>query len=573
MTSRSDSRAARVLAVTLGLLADTSVGLVVLTVVPLVLLQLPNLIAAAVPSMIAGLHPGTGSTALVGTGTAAELMRVSGLALPTMVLMSPPAAVAARRGGAWPVLLGGLALLGLADVAGNLVGIRLESTAGMVHVITGGTTGGATNSVTSSATGLVAGVGVDRAAHGAGAGLAAAGALALLWERGGTARRVLACLWAAAAACTLVTAVPLLWPRLSDGGWRALLQPYPQLTGAALAVTTLYVVLARGASLWKARSGLRTGQPAKGGGREGNAGRGERVRGRGERAPAERAQLAMLSVPVAGVAGLTIAASFGWAPRAQLAAGALGAVVLAALAVALSRDAVTGGGLCFPLVALAAGLVAAPSAGAVAGLRPPVAAGHPAATGGLLGQVLAAIPGGTASLPAAAAAAAALACGAAGWLAVLAGRRLAAVPALAVMAGLAAAGAGLLLLQLGPEAGHQASAPPSARTLAIVFALLAGGLALALGPALADAPPGGALTGLPLMLAGALAGYLIAGSIRIGLLPDGRREATVPAVLDSLGGAARAWELAAAGVAMAAVLGVFLAGRARRATMRAHRAG
>jgi hypothetical protein len=569
------SRTARGLAVLLGLSADTSAALVVLTVVPLVLLQMPNLIAAAVPSMIASLGAGTGGAAGPGTGTGPALLRAAGLALPAMVLASPPAAVAARRGGAWPVLLGGLAMLGLADAAGNFVGVRL------------GGAGGPAGSVTGGATGLVAGVGIDRVAHGLGAGLAAAGTVALLWGRGGAARRLLACLWAAVAACTLVAAVPLIWPRLSDGGWRALLQPYPQLTGAALAVTAVHLVLARAASMARARygdgPGERAGRALAGSGGRGPGDRGRSPLGRSPLAPAERAQLAMLSVPVAGLSGLTVAATFGWPPRAQLAAGVLAAVVLAALGVALSRDAVTGGGLCFPLVALAAGLVAAPSAAAVAGLRPPVPAGHAAPAHsllghalpahGLLGRMLAALPADPALVPVAAAAAAALACGAAGWVAVLSGRRLAAAPAIAVMAGLTAAGAGLLLLQLAPQIGHHAPAVPPPRTLAMAFALVAGGLALALGPALAEAPSGGALAGVPLMLAGALTGYLIAGAIRIGLLPGSRRAATGPAVLHSLGGAAGTWELAAAGLAVAAVLGVLVAGRARRATVRAHRAG
>jgi len=107
--------------------------------------------------------------------------------------------------------------------------------------------------------------------------------------------------------------------------------------------------------------------------------------------------------------------------------------------------------------------------------------------------------------------------------------------------------------------------------------------------ALAEAPPGGALAGLPLMLAGALVGYLIAGAIRIGLLPAGRRAPAGPGVLHSLGGAARAWELAAACAAAVAILAVFLNARsrfrdarsrpvpsaapARRATVPADRAG
>lgn len=612
-----------------GLVADISAVLVVVTVTPLVLLQMPNLIAAAIPAMAESLRAGTH----IGPHAAAELVRVSGFALPAMLLVSPPAAVAARRGGAWPVLLGGLALIGLADAGGNLVGIRV---------------GGMAASVTGSVTSLVAGVGLDRIAHGVGAGLAAAGTLALIWERTGPARRLLACLWAAAAACALVTAVPLLWPRLAAGGWRVLLQPYPQLTGAALAATALYVAVTRGASSRAGSAGstrgrgtesdsraaaplLAAGLPgapaargpavrglavrkpavrsmarlstsglsptglstdgagADGGsaGRRTAAGRqrtGHAGRGRGERTPAERAQLAMLSVPVAGICGLTVGSTFGWPPRTQLAAGVLGAAVLAALAIGLSRDAVAGAGLCFPLVALAAGLVAAPSAGAVESLRmlAPGAAGSGLPTS-LPSATLATVPATVLAvikwLPVTAAGAAALAGAVAGWAVSLSGRWLHAAPALGVTAGLAAAAAGLALLDLKLHTAHTANTAvlPSEHTLAAALALLAGGLALALGPALAEAPPPGALAGLSLLLAGALTGYLIAGAIGIGLLPGAGPAASArgaaPAVLHALRGAAGVWELAAACVAAAAMLGVFLVGRARRATVRAHSGG
>jgi hypothetical protein len=612
-----------------GLVADISAVLVVVTVTPLVLLQMPNLIAAAIPAMADSLRAGT----QIGPQAAAELVRVSGFALPAMLLVSPPAAVAARRGGAWPVLLGGLALIGLADAGGNLVGIRV---------------GGMAASVTGSVTSLVAGVGLDRIAHGVGAGLAAAGTLALIWERTGPARRLLACLWAAAAACALVTAVPLLSPRLAAGGWRVLLQPYPQLTGAALAATAVYVAVTRGASSRAAPAGSTrgrgtesdsraaapllaaglpgtpaargpavrglavrkpavrsmarlstsglspTGLSTDGAGADGGsagtrtaAGRqrtGHAGRGRGERTPAERAQLAMLSVPVAGICGLTVGSTFGWPPRTQLAAGVLGAAVLAALAIGLSRDAVAGAGLCFPLVALAAGLVAAPSAGAVESLRmlAPGAAGSGLPTS-LPSATLATVPATVLAvikwLPVTAAGAAALAGAVAGWAFSLSGRWLHAAPALGVTAGLAAAAAGLALLDLKLHTAHTANTAvlPSEHTLAAALALLAGGLALALGPALAEAPPPGALAGLSLLLAGALTGYLIAGAIGIGLLPGAGPAASArgaaPAVLHALRGAAGVWELAAACVAAAAMLGVFLVGRARRATVRAHSGG
>ncbi len=192
---------------TAGAPANVSAALVVIVVVPLALLQVPNLIALAVPGMRA-----IGSV----SRSEPELVRAAGLALPAMLLAAPTAALAARRARAWPVLLVGLTMLGLADVGANLP-------APGAH--------------------MVRAVAVDRAAHGLGAGTALAGCLALVWERPGLARRMLACLWSAAAVATLMVSVPLIGSRVAAGGWRAALQPYPWLTGAALAATAAHVAL------------------------------------------------------------------------------------------------------------------------------------------------------------------------------------------------------------------------------------------------------------------------------------------------------------------------------------------
>ncbi len=96
---------------TVGVPVNLAVGLVVLAVVPLALLQVPNLVAVAEPGTLV-----TGGGSRSGT----ELIRAAGLALPAMLLAAPVATLAARRGRAWPVLLAGLLLVGLADLGADI---------------------------------------------------------------------------------------------------------------------------------------------------------------------------------------------------------------------------------------------------------------------------------------------------------------------------------------------------------------------------------------------------------------------------------------------------------------------
>jgi hypothetical protein len=137
-----------------------ALGLVV-TVIPLVVLQVPDAVAWVVPPRAAAAGP----------GAVASLLRAPGLALPAMAVAGSLAALMVRWLRAGPVLLSGLLVLAAADTLGGLVR-------------------------------TVALIGVDRSLHGAGAGIAAAGVVAVVTERrlqtqapnGGP--RVLAASWA-----------------------------------------------------------------------------------------------------------------------------------------------------------------------------------------------------------------------------------------------------------------------------------------------------------------------------------------------------------------------------------------
>ena len=505
------------------------------SVIPLTLLQLPNLIASGLPAAIIA--------RLAGHEGAVSLIRASGLALPVMACVAPIAAVLARRRRAWPVLLTGLLLIGAADLLGD-----------------------SARSVLS--------IGVDRALHGLGAGIALPATLALAWERPPRWCRLLARWWAVVAVISLVGAVPLMRDRLVGGDWRAALQPFPWLTAVALAATALYVALTGGSGP-QARAAV---------------------------TPAERSQLALLAGPAAGLCALDLGVSNQRASSVAVAAG-VALLVLTGLAMVTSADVVTGGErgrrgrLCFPLTGACAGFVLAPTAGAISALRPLAAGPDPAlralwlplaaaAAACILGAgiawLLRAGPPATAGLPATArgdgtrgSRAGAHAArhkagknskaGKAGkdgkdgkdGKASKAGQRSSGALR-CVLTGLIAAAAGLLVARVVGPNGSQAG-------LAGAFALLGGGLATALSAGIAEATPAGAMTGLSLSLAGALTGYLVAAAIQIRLVGSlasattGRRAAT-----HALTRAAGWWELVAAAVIVAAAGGVFLLGRARR---------
>ena len=135
----------------------------------------------------------------------ASLLRASGLVLPAMAVAGSLAALMVRWLRAGPVLLSGLLVLAAADALGGLVR-------------------------------TVALIGVDRSLHGAGAGIAAAGVVAVVTERrmqtqapnGGP--RVLAASWAAVTVAGLAAA---LTAALRTAGAVAVAMACPPVLGPA----------------------------------------------------------------------------------------------------------------------------------------------------------------------------------------------------------------------------------------------------------------------------------------------------------------------------------------------------
>jgi hypothetical protein len=281
---------------------------VVAAVIPLAAVQIPDAIAWALPPRLADAGP----------STVASLLRVSGLALPAMAIAAPLAALAVRRMRAGPVLLAGLLVIAAADVAGGIARTVLE-------------------------------IGVDRSMHGLGAGIVLAAAAAIVAEQQKAQRvlagwwaRVLAGWWAAVAVAGLAAAPELMRHRVVPGDWHAALQPYPWLTGTALALAALYAVLAEGTAATAARSAFPV---------------------------AERAQLALLAAPVAGICAIALAVTYR-SGNAVIAAAVTDAIALAGIAVITAR---TGTAARFAVVCAVTGFTLAPTAAAVTALAQPTA--------------------------------------------------------------------------------------------------------------------------------------------------------------------------------------------------------
>jgi hypothetical protein len=268
---------------------------------------------------------------------------------------------------------------------------------------------------------------------------------------------------------------------VSSGDWHAALQPYPWLTGVALVLGALYAVLSEGTATATARNAF----PA-----------------------AERAQLALLIAPVAGICAIAVAVTYRGVKAVAVAAVA-DAIALAGIAAITAR---AGSAARFAVVCAVTGFTLAPAAGAVTALTPPTAG-----TGEWVGAALAAAL-----------------CGAA--LGLLTRRpRVRAMTA----AGLFLAAIGFGALNLAGTAG------PPGRLLALACVPLAGGLAAALAASLRAAGAPGALAGVVILLAGLVAGYLAAGAVQLRALTGAR---TVPAVRAALVAAAGHWALVAAAV-------------------------
>jgi hypothetical protein len=458
---------------------------IVATVVPLAVAQIPDAIAWSLPPRLAA-----GGPAVV-----TSVLRASGLALPAMAVAGSLAALAVRWLRAGPVLLAGLFLLAAADALGD-------------------------------AARTVILIGVDRSLHGAGAGVTLAGVIAVITERRARQRqrpepgqrqdsgqrhqageryrqfpaatgRLAAGWWAAVMVAGLAMAPELMRHRVSSGGWHAALQPYPWLTAAALTLAALYALLAEGTAVATARNAF----PA-----------------------AERAQLALLTAPVAGICAIALAVTYRGGHAVDAAAIA-DTIALAGIAAITARAGTAGR---FAVVCAVTGFVLAPAAGAVTALT--ASTQSTAETGG---AVLAAAL-----------------CGAG--LALLPKRPH---PRALTVTGLVLAAAGLTALDLAGLAA------PSGRMLMLLCAPVAAGLAAALTASLRAAGPAGALAGVVLLLAGLVAGYLAAGAVQLRALTGAT---TVPAAHAALATAAGHWTLTAAGLAGAVALALTCIGGRRK---------
>jgi hypothetical protein len=433
-------------------LLDAVLALLVVAALPLAIVSIPNTV-----SVVGDLLP-EGFDRL-------GLMRAHGLALPAMMLTVPLAAVALGRLRAPYVLVAGLALLALADTAGGYAGSTFL-------------------------------VGVLRVVHGVGAGLLVPATLVAVWER----PPVLRALWTGVLAFSLLTAQALaLWPLDGVHDWKVTLQPYPMLSGVALALAAAYLVL------WLTR-GQRAAQLPL---------------------PGERNRLLLATVPAAGIAVVAIStASEDWRSSLVIGVAVLAVAALLALASIGSRESRT---LAHTMVAV--GAVLLPSVAQVTFVE----------MGGLGGPGLKGLwlPFGVAGLLAVAAAV--LVCLFAGeeprWLT---------SPALLAMV------VGLCSVRVVvPDA--------DGLVLVVPFTLLAVGASVALTAAVRSTALGEALFGAALCLPGVLAGFLLGTGVQMSML----RGVSAPQLLvDRFVGALHLWALVGGFlVVVVIVLGALLARR------------
>ncbi|MEU0521626.1 hypothetical protein [Streptosporangium sp. NPDC006007] len=420
------------------LMLDVVLGLLVAVTLPLAIVAIPNTI-----SVVAVLLPSDISQV--------EMVWAHGLALPAMVLTVPLAGLLLRHVRAAPVLVGGLTLLALADAAGGYAGSTLL-------------------------------VGVLRVLHGTGAGLLVPATLVAVWGR----PMVLRGIWGGVLAVSLLAAQALaLWPLDEVRSWRVTLQPYPMLTGIALALAAAYLVL------W-----MRIGDGVAAGPVPGAM---------------ERGRPLAAVVPAAGIAALALGATFDWPPERLVLVGGLSILVLLGVAV-VTFEGVAGRAPAY--TTLAVGVVVLPTMAQVTCVEL-VGLGGP----GLSGLWPAFVVAGVAGLVAA----------------VLVSRLGDALMPLLGAGGLVAVVAGLCSVRVFLPA-------PDGLVLILPFVLLTVGAAVALTAALRASGVGAQLFALSLFFPGVLSGFLLGGGIQVTLL---QVAVTQQAKVDAFVGAMRLWALVA----------------------------
>ncbi len=409
--------------------------------------------------------------------SATGLLRASGLALSAIAVAAPFGALAVRRFRVWPVLIAGLGVFGVADILGS--GAR-----------------------------TIGQVGIDRSLHGVGAGVALAAVSALVAERPEHAKRGLAGWWALCVVAGLAAAPELMRQRLAGGNWHAALQPYPWLTGIALGAAAVYALAADGALT----RGTMSNFP-----------------------PAERAQIALLAAPVAGMCVTTIAVTYG-RTDGVIAAAIAESVALAGLGV---MTGLSGSEAWVAVVGAVTGFAVAPAAGAVTDLLDLTPHSW---------LMLTAFVGGAAA----------------------SGVALAAILP-ARWAGIAIA-CGLALAAVGFATGYLVSLTgltgQRGQLIAVAWAPVACGLVVALATGLRRTGAAGAMCGTVLLLAGVMTGYLADGAIELQAVSAGARRAA--AVRGALLTADSRWNIAAAAVTGAVALAVFACSM-RRSGQASHR--
>lgn len=439
----------------LGWFSDAVLALLIVAVLPLAIVAIPNTV-----SVVAALLP-DGIDRV-------ELMRAHGLALPAMMLTVPLAALALRRVRAAHLLIGGLALLAVADAVGGY--------AGSVFL-----------------------VGVLRVAHGIGAGLLLPATLVAVWER----PPVLRALWAGMLALSLLCAQALaLWPLDGVTRWQVTLQPFPLLTGIALALAAVYFVL------WMAEGrSAAPGVPGK-----------------------ERGRLLKATAPAAGIAVLAIStASQDWRADLVILLAVLAIAGLLALASTGSRESRA---LSYTMVAV--GVVLLPSVAQVTYVEMRGLGGP-----GLSGLWLPFCVAGVLAVAAA----------------VLV-RSFAAANRWVMSLGLLAMVAGLSSVRfLTPS--------PEGLVLVVPFALLAVGASVALTAALGQAGMGAAMFALALCLPAVLAGYLLGTGVQLTML---RGAGSMLELADGFVSALHLWALVGGFLVVVVIVMAAVLSRRARAT-------
>ncbi|WP_343953015.1 hypothetical protein [Nonomuraea longicatena] len=418
-------------------------GLLIVVALPLAIVAIPNTV-----SVVARLLPPDIDRI--------SLVRAHGLALPAMMLTVPLAAVALRRMKVAYVLVAGLALLAVADAAGGFAGSTFL-------------------------------VGVLRVMHGVGAGILLPATLVAAWERAPMVRAV----WTGMLVVSLLCAQALaLWPLDGVDRWQVTLQPYPLLTGVALALAAAYLLL------WIVQGESPAPVP--------------RAR--------ERSRLLFATVPAAAIAVLAIStASQDWQALLVILVAVLSVVALLALATIGAGESRT---LAYTFAAV--GVVLLPSVAQVTFVE----------LGGLGGPGLKGLwlPFLTAALLAVAAAGCVVRFGAAA-------RSL---PT-----------AGLLAIVLGLCAVRLMVPVADGKLLVVPFTLMAVGASVTLTAALRTAGMGAALFGLALCFPGVLSGYLLGTGVQVMML-RGRQSAQ--ALIEGFVSALHLWALIGGFVVVAVIV-------------------